>query len=173
MQSLIVTKRSKYSVISVNDAKHFLKITTPEEDILIERMIEAASTSFESYTSRPLLVKEWKVTYKRTTHVELILPVRYVQKVKSINLTTACGNKQELPPKAFCLMGDNRLLFRTLTMSELMEILFEAGMAHTPEELPANIKEALLEHVAHMYAHRSSCKPFPLRRYDSFREVMI
>lgn len=172
MLSLIVIKGSEHLPISVNDAKLFLKITHSEEDHLIQRMIEAASTSFESYTSKALLVKQWKATYATPTHVELFLPVRYVQKINSITLVTPCSSKYELQHKSFCLIGD-KVIFRTATMGELMEIQFEAGIAYTPDELASDIQEALMEHVAHMYEHRSSSNVFHLSRYNIFMERKI
>lgn len=160
--------------ISLSEAKTFLRIDTDDDDALITSLIEAATecgqklsnrifvtTEFRTFRNgfgerrdftsggkRPLVLRRSPFisttlfTYKNdTTIVTLVKDTDYFEEVVS--------DYSKLRPEDFW-PSDNKRRVQSLTVE------FNAGYG-APTDVPADLKNALLQHVSFLYENRGDC----------------
>ncbi len=89
--------------ITLDDAKLFLRVTLPDEDALITRLITAARVFCEQRTYRPIAPHVCEVFYDRTLNPFgwLTLPVAPVTEVTSITTTDITGVATVVDPATY------------------------------------------------------------------------
>lgn len=88
--------------ITLADAKLFLRVTVPDEDALIERLITAARTFCEQRTQRPIVPRVGDVFYDAISPGQWItLPFSPVSEVTRVTMTDATGTASVIDPSAY------------------------------------------------------------------------
>ncbi len=153
--------------ISLATAKEYLKVTTTADDDLITALIVAATDFAEKYMKKDLITKTWKTFRDDFIFDEIILrrsPLQTVDRFEylvSDVLTPVPSadfyNTVETDYSRIALVdgmtwptdGDVRL--------QSIEIDLSTGFGATEDDIPEDIKTALLAHIAMLYANRGDC----------------
>ena len=139
--------------ITLEEAKIFLRIDTDEENTLLESLISAARQYAEKYTCRSFLTQEWELTTKVIAE-KLFLPYPPVQSVESVLL-----DGQLVDDYKYALLPGDTLYFVSplyaVTPSGIV-IRYTAGYGNVPEDVPRDIRQAILITVAGLYENRES-----------------
>ena len=152
-----------HSPIKLDLIKTYLKIDNDIEDQLLLTLIAAAINQCEECTGLALSKTQWDVTYKVFHDVnEIILPRKPVASILSVYGYYYNGEKSEIDKKLYYLF-ENRLTFKQSLSFTKLSINFEAG--YDNDEVPADIKAILLEHIADMYEKRNLHSNFPIKKY--------
>lgn len=155
------------SPISLATAKAYLKIDTADDDALIQSLIDSATLFAEKFMKKDLITRTWKTFRDDFRFSEIILrrsPLQTVERFEylvigvltpvsaSIFYNTletdysriALENGEQWPQD-----GDIRL--------QSIEIDFNSGFGDDETDIPQDIKNALLAHIAALYENRGDC----------------
>ena len=139
--------------ITVEEAKIFLRIDTNEEESLISSLISAARMYAEKYTCRSFLTQEWELS-KKVIAEKVYLPY---PPVEGVVLVSVDGNF--IDDYRYTLVGEDTLYFvspiRSVTPGGIV-IRYAAGYGNVPEDVPRDIRQAILITVAGLYENRES-----------------
>jgi uncharacterized phiE125 gp8 family phage protein len=149
--------------VSVAEARAFLRVDGPDEDDLIQALITAARVHLEVATRRKFITQEWSLFLDEWPEGRVFaLPVRPVQEVVGVTAHVEDGGAEEIDLAVFDLdTGDRpRMRLRAGTGGVRLrpfrgiEVKVVAGFGNSPDDVPAPIRQALLQLVAHWFEHR-------------------
>jgi uncharacterized phiE125 gp8 family phage protein len=150
--------------ISVADLKTYLRLDGASEDGLLAGLIATARLQIEAALSLALITQSWAWTFDRWPPQPAIeLPLSPVQSITSVTVTTR-GSVATVPASSYLLDGDTRPA-RLIARSKWqqadiaprgIEIKFAAGFGSLPAEVPAPLRQALLQLAAHWYGRRDA-----------------
>lgn len=149
--------------VSLVEAKAFLKVDDGAEDALITTLIGAARLHVEGVTGRALLAQSWRVVLDAWPGDRQVkLPVTPFMAVTEITAYDADGVGHDVPLAQFLREPDRLLLPTTVAGMPVLrerqgiEVDYVAGFGTEPEDVPADIRQALLALVAYWYEHRDA-----------------
>ncbi len=149
--------------VSLAEAKAFLKVDHAAEDGLITTLIGAARLHVEGVTGRALVAQSWRLVLDDWPQTGVVkLPVTPLVAVTGIVATDANGASHEIGLGQFGSEPDRLIVPRVLVgMPALqerggIEIDYVAGFGTEPEDVPADIRQAVLGLVAHWFEHRDA-----------------
>lgn len=151
--------------ISLVEAKAHLKIDTTDEDTLIAALIAAARTRAEWHTGRAFLTQSWTQwldEWPQTNCVEIALPP--LQNLTEIRFYRADDTAVILDASSYqvdAASAPARVSLKPTTLPPLnprplnaVAIDFTAGYGDEADDVPAPLREAILELVAFLHEHR-------------------
>ncbi|WP_172122759.1 head-tail connector protein [Devosia sp. 919] len=149
--------------VSLAEAKAFLRVDDGAEDALITTLIGAARVHLEGVTGRALLAQTWRIVLDDWPTTRCVrLPVTPFISLLDINAVDDAGGLHPIALAQFLSEPDRLLLPATVSgMPRLreqqgLEIDYVAGFGTEPEDVPADIRQALLVLVAHWFEHRDA-----------------
>jgi uncharacterized phiE125 gp8 family phage protein len=149
--------------VSLAEAKAFLKVDDGAEDGLIATLIGAARLHIEGVTGRALLAQSWRVVLDDWPESGAVkLPVSPFIALSEINAVDEAGVSHAVPLAQFLAEPDRLLLPPTIAGMPVqrqrhgIEIDYVAGFGTEPEDVPADIRQAILALVAHWHEHRDA-----------------
>jgi uncharacterized phiE125 gp8 family phage protein len=151
--------------ISLTQAKAHLKIDATDEDALITALIAAARTRTEWYTGRALITQSWTQwldDWPQTNCVEIALPP--LQNLTELRFYRADDSASILDASSYQVDSASapaRVALKPATLPPLnprplnaVAIAFTAGYGDEPDDVPAPLREAILELIAFLFMHR-------------------
>ena len=149
--------------VSLAEAKAFLKVDGNAEDSLIMTLIGAARLHVEGVTGKALLAQSWRVVLDDWPDYGIVkLPVSPLMAITEISATDGNGASHTVPLDQFGSEPDRLIVPRVvvgmpaLQERQGIEIDYVAGFGTEPEEVPADLRQALLGLVAHWHEHRDA-----------------
>jgi uncharacterized phiE125 gp8 family phage protein len=147
--------------VSLADAKAHLKLDTSDEDALVQTLITAARARAEWHTGRALVTQSWRLSLDDWPHDEVVeLPLPPLVSVEQVAVIDGAGIRTVLAPADFSVdpaSVPGRVMFThrpvSLRRRDGLQVSFTAGYGDAGA-VPASIKQAILEIVADLYAHR-------------------
>jgi uncharacterized phiE125 gp8 family phage protein len=153
--------------VSLAEAKAWLKLDDGAEDALVTTLVAAARIHVESTTGRALLTQSWRVVLDAWPADRSVrLPVAPLQSLTAIRAYDADGVAHSIGLVQFqseSAVAPARLLLPASVdgMPALrerlgLEVDYVAGFGDDPEDVPADLRQALLMLVAHWFEHRDA-----------------
>lgn len=149
--------------VSLAEAKAFLKLDDDGEDALVTTLIGAARLHVEGVTGRALLAQSWRIVLDDWPESGVVkLPVTPLMAVTAVTATDSNGVSHELPLNQFRSDADRLLVphvvvgMPSLQERQGIEIDYVAGFGTEAEEVPADLRQAMLGLVAHWFEHRDA-----------------
>jgi len=149
--------------VSLVEAKGFLRVDGNEDDGLITTLIGAARLHVEGTTGKALMAQSWRIVRDDWPENGVVkLPVSPLIAVTGISATDGNGASHELALDQFGSEPDRLLIPRVvvgmpaLQERHAIEIDYVAGFGTEPEDVPADLRQALLGLVAHWFEHRDA-----------------
>lgn len=161
--------------VSLSEAKSFLRIDGTADDALIADFITAARLMAEELTGRSFITQSWKLEYDDAAPHKITLPHGPIQSVTSVNVIAENDAETTLSTDHYYLNARQQLVFNEAPCGHRIEIIYVAGYGDAPGDVPTDMAQAMLLHVAHLYEHRDSLNP-PLAAnliYRAHREVRL
>jgi uncharacterized phiE125 gp8 family phage protein len=152
--------------ITLDEAKAHLKVDTSADDALIARLITAARARAEWHTGRAFVTQSWIQWLDRWPECGVVeVPLSPLQSVATVTAyarddTPSVWDSAAYQVDAVSAPGRVALacavppLFATLRRVNAIAIAFTAGYGNAANDVPATMREAILEIVAGLYAHR-------------------
>ena len=149
--------------VSVAEAKAFLRLDDGLEDGLVTTLIGAARMHVEGVTAKALLAQSWRVVLDDWPLDGVVrLPVTPFVAVTEITAYDAAGGAHTVPLAQFMSEPDRLLLpanvagMPALRERQGIEIDYVAGFGTEPEDVPADLRQALLALVGYWFEHRDA-----------------
>lgn len=161
--------------VTLDQAKEHCRVVIDDDDGLLERMIVAARQLCEEATGRAFLTQTWLLSrdsfpcarYGQCfTMPQILLPRPRVQDVASITYLDGTGTRQTLTSSYYLLdagaepavlmPAPGRAWPYTPHVSGAVQVTYTAGYGSDPDDVPAALKLAILQLVAHWYENREA-----------------
>lgn len=164
MRSLSLVTAPLEEPVTVDEVKDHSRIVGTDDDTYIGNLITSARLHAEGYLKRALVSQIWSMkTDEGLMDVEIPKPPLVT--VDSINYIDADGNNQLLNSSVYTVDSDStpgRVVLAydqswpdTRDVIQNVTIEFTCGYG-TEEDVPQDIKQAILWQVDHWYEHRST-----------------
>lgn len=170
--------------VSRAEAKLHLKVETTEEDSLIDALIVAARQACEAVTGLALITQTWRLFLdgfpgneevwwdgardgaRSANRAEALViprpPLIAIVHVKVYDQNDAATVMEASDYQVDSASRPGRVLLRdhaqwpavSLRPANGVEIEFQAGFGASANAVPAQLRQGILQHVAHLYAHR-------------------
>ncbi|EKE10379.1 MAG: hypothetical protein ACD_16C00043G0006 [uncultured bacterium] len=142
---------------SLDEVKRFLRITSDQEENLLQHLLYSARAYVEDMTGRALLKQQWLLEMKppyprasplvrqREGHIEIMLPRPPLLKIVSVEVQgKAISHDSE----------ENRVILAPSFWNQSLSILYWAGYGEEAQSLPPTLKHAILIVLAAFYDHQ-------------------
>lgn len=185
----ILTSPPAIEPVSLAEAKAHLRIGHSDDDEAIARLIAAARRHVEAHTGLCLIAQGWshfRDDWPETGIVELPqAPVSSVDEVivygdddTPATIDPAHYHADLVSRRCRLLLRGSRYWARPGRIGNGIEIQVTAGFGAAATDVPAELRQAILELAGHWYAHRGDGDPPPLplsaaRLIDGFREIRL
>jgi uncharacterized phiE125 gp8 family phage protein len=171
--SIVLTTPPAIEPVTLDEAKAHLKVDTTDDDALIGTLICAARSKAEWNTGRAFITQGWTLAADCWPQDNVFeLPFPPLQSVGSVTAYALDDTATVLDPstwQADTVSAPARLALKTnasppvnLRALNAIEIVFTAGYGDSESDVPALIREAILEIVADMYVNRGDTDEIPL-----------
>jgi uncharacterized phiE125 gp8 family phage protein len=147
--------------VTLDEAKAHLKVDTTDDDALITRLIAAARARAEWHTGRAFITQSWML-WSDCWAKRVEIPLPPLQTVTAVTVHAPDGTATVIDPSAYTVDAASqpaRILFGCIPPIALrainaVSIAFDAGYGATADDVPAPVREAILEITAELYVHR-------------------
>lgn len=142
--------------ISVSEAKSFLRIGGSDDDALIGDLIATARIIAEQECGQSLITQSWKIAYNDYAPEMVHLPNGPVQSITSVKSIDEADAETTIAPSSYHIDASGEtLVFEAAASGHRIEIVYAAGYG-AASDVPSDIAQGILLHVAHLYEHRDS-----------------
>jgi hypothetical protein len=140
---------SEFMLISLEEARLFLRVKGTADDTYIERLIKGVAFQLERYTAKDIHPKE-RLAYWSRPNFMVKLPVNPVNEIVSVKSIDTNGVEQEMPTSDYELVGIEHIAIRFHVMPVRLKVQYKTGYSYAPEPFRA----ALQQEVALQYKNR-------------------
>ena len=161
--------------ITLAEAKAFLRVDSDAENNLINHLIKTSRQIAEEYLGKSLITQTLQLQFDYYTPPVVNLLRGPVQEVVAVIIVSQDFSESTLSASAYHLSAGNRqIVFDVAPMGQIVQVQYVAGYGDA-EDVPAPVKQGLLEHIASMYENRGQNElPVNVRSvYAPYRTVRI
>lgn len=147
----LIIDHGKNHVIDLKTLKAHLRIDHDHEDDYLKNIIEMATEILENSIGESMLQKIYKYTYYNDEYFstkKIELPTRHVVEVKSVRKSSK-NDKRELPYSVQNFRDKTNVIINDTKYP--VEIQYLAGMTNNRDELPKDLKYAVLQIAKSIY----------------------
>jgi uncharacterized phiE125 gp8 family phage protein len=168
--SIVLTTPPATEPVTLDEAKAHLKIDTTDDDTLIGTLICAARSKAEWTTGRAFVTQGWTLALDRWPCDGVFeIPFAPLQNVASVTAYALDDTATVLDPATYQVdTVSARLTLKAnasppvnLRALNAVQIAFTAGYGDGESDVPALIREAILQIVADMYVNRGDANEIP------------
>jgi uncharacterized phiE125 gp8 family phage protein len=154
------------------DATAHLRVSGEEENALIEALIVAARGHVERVTGRQLITATWKLKMERfpcdgepieipVAPLLTVVSVKYRDLADALQTWASSEYVVDAPAGSYATTGRiypalNKVYPTTADRPDAVEIDFTAGYGPNPEDVPQELRQALLLLVGHWFENRET-----------------
>jgi uncharacterized phiE125 gp8 family phage protein len=153
--------------VTLADAKAFLRVDSTAEDGLISTLVAAARLHVEATTARALIAQSWRLVLDCWPLARVVpLPVGPVLTLTAVTAYDEAGDGTEVELEQFQVetgVAPARLLLPAeiedmpvLRERQGIEIDYAAGYGADREDVPMDLKHAILTLVGYWFEHRDA-----------------
>lgn len=144
--------------VDLAEIKAHLRLEQDAEDGLLQHLLVAARDYVQEHLNRALITQDWQMDVsRRAASGEIRLPYAPFQLLLAVHYVDAAGEVTEAAPDDWRLdpATEPARLVLSAPFSPV-RISFRAGYGDAADDVPAPIRLALLQLVAHWYEHREA-----------------
>jgi len=150
--------------VTLAEAKAYLRLDQSDEDDLVARLISAAREHVEAMTRVKMITQVWRVVLDDwPVRGVIALPVVPLRAVLAVTVYDADGVPSVLPPSSYLAdlaSAPGRLRLKQAARPGALlngvEVEVRAGYGDSPADVPAPLRQAVLQLVAHWFEHREA-----------------
>lgn len=169
MSYVLVLPKSSADVVTLAEAKAYLRVTTTTDDTLIQSLITSAVQLAESYMNRDILTTTW-LNFRnslmgdwtlRRGGFQSVVSFEYLNPTYVVLPTTEYKVSQD---SVFGIIQDINFPFSSIDgwpysgpVADGIKITFKTGFGDTAASVPELIKTAIKMTVGMLYSNRGDC----------------
>lgn len=162
--------------VSLAEAKLYLRVEHSADDDLITDIIFAARNAAEKYTRKSFITQIWKLAFDDNVSADVAIPYGPVQSITSVTSIARDGTTTEVDDAIYFLnTAKDTLCFDQEVTGHQVEIVYLSGYGDATA-VPADIKQALLMHIASLYDLREIGGGMPVNAIaflQPYRELRV
>ncbi|MCX7973745.1 MAG: head-tail connector protein [Candidatus Aminicenantes bacterium] len=153
------------AVVSLEEAKAYLKVDTTDDDMLIASLISVAEATIEKFTGRKLLTSEFAYMLDMAGDI-ILIPYSPLQEITKIETVASSGAVTDVSSEIYEVdisrdqVGRIRLKPGNSWPDHRCFASFiirgRAGYGDTPDKVPSPLKVAILVALAILYENRGA-----------------
>lgn len=162
---LVRLKKPDYGAVSLAMVKTHLRLNHSDEDEYLIHIIGVAGEILENTMGQSLLEQTWQYLWynpmdgvpslRSGTGEVLTIPIPFPPIVEIVSIQALFPNNKSKEIKRYQLRQQGRKAELTVSCDyPALQIIYGAGMAKRPPDLPAPLLQALLHMIAHLYENR-------------------
>lgn len=158
-------------IITLAEAKLYLRVDHSQEDIFISELIVAVRMFAEDYLGLSLVTQDWQVGFDEA-YEKYALPMKPVQHINQMDVVQG-DVSHILSDDAYELRYPNIV---AINQSNIAEISIQYRAGNDALNQPMALKQAMFAHIALCYERRGEdiLQPLPAHRlYEPYKEVQI
>jgi hypothetical protein len=163
------------NLISLQDAKSYLKIDHDDDDSILKDCIVASIEMAENFLNFSLRLKEVLLNSHLSVVSSIELPLLPFAQVVSCHIIYE-NNNLDVSERCFIDQDERHLrIAQPTTISSQIKLVYKAGFSDSGA-VPQAIKQGILYHIAEIYDKQVVSNSFideVLRFYKPFRRVLI
>jgi uncharacterized phiE125 gp8 family phage protein len=154
------------TLVTLADAKLQCRVDGSEEDTLLQAYIAAATAAAEHELGRALITQTWEAAYDAFPACGVRLGKPRVLSIVSVSYISAAGAAALIEPEDVVLDADNtpgwalpaagKTWPATYATANAVRIRFTCGYGPAPADVPANVRQWILMHIATAYRNREA-----------------
>lgn len=168
-------EKSKNKIISLKYAKQYLRIDHSNDDEIITDMVDVATEMAANYIARNIQQSKWRMTIYSSLPSLIKLFYGPIIRIDKFKIFRGDNEVYYLNSDQYILDKDNETIhLKRYIFAKKIEIEYYNGFADG--QLPASIKQGILEHLARLYDSRGSDQTMPLSSknlYQPYKKVRI
>jgi len=150
------------SIITLDEAKNYLRVDSADDNALITSLIESAEDLVEKFTWRTLLTKTFELVYDSVGE-SIEIPKSPLQEVTKIEVISDAGTKTEVSSSTYVVditgsrgrvMLKSGCVWPSHRGFASFIITAKAGYGDLAASVPAALKQAILAALAALYSVR-------------------
>lgn len=165
----------EYEIITLAEAKLFLRVDGNEEDSLISDLITAAREKSEAWLRRSLLTQRWQLQQAFVPAQRVKLPLGPIQEIESVS-TTRLGQTTTLTSLQYRYFPESQELEIDAGMdADRVTVTYISGYTDA-SKIPAAIRQGVLHTLSHYYHQRESAADLSAeakRLMGDYREMRL
>jgi uncharacterized phiE125 gp8 family phage protein len=162
--------------LSLSETKTFLRVDTSDDDDTITRIIKTATGQCELYIGKSLITKKYKLSLYGKAENFILLPYGPVQSIDSVKKVDEEANEEVVSSDNYHLDAEsNKIILGGNLYGYKIEVIYISGYG-VASDVPDDIKQGLLMHIAKMYDDRNGYSSIPqasIYIYNRYRSVKI
>lgn len=159
--------------LTLSEAKLALRIDGSAEDAYIISLIKAARQCAEEYLRRSLITQEWQLQYDQYTPGIVYLPKGPIQEIIVAKVISQDWSETTIAPIDYYLNATKeKLIFAKTPIGMIIQIKYKSGYGDS-DDVPLQLKEGMLAHIASMYENRDGNADLPRRTVDFYTPYKI
>lgn len=182
MSAYYELQNNPVEVVSLSEAKDFLRVDFSKDDAVINRLIDTATRWGEQYTARQFRLHQWVAQFEDAeTHKDERYSFLRIKRSPVSDLVSVEVSRNGSYEAYTNFLYRKSLRFPEILLKEFvtkdMDAAFNYRVTFTSgyTELPSGLKDAILEHVAFLYENRAdvpSALPNQIKSlYDHYKIV--
>lgn len=151
--------------VSLEDAKDHLRVDINDDDVLIDRMVQAITESFERMYNTALITQTWTLYADNWPATQFVLPRMPLQSVTHVKYTPYGGSQTAFDSSKYHVdtySKPGRIILESRSSwpsDELIdvngiEIEFVAGYGDNESDVPEPVRQAMLLTLGDWYENR-------------------
>lgn len=142
--------------VSLTTAKAFLRIEHAEDDPFIASLVVTSRLQIETALDLALIRQSWRWSGDVAPGQLIALRPYPVHAVEAVLRVDSDGSQTPLTTSDYALRTDNRPTALAIKAGDAcrVQVDFSAGFGTLPEDVPAPIRQSLLQLIAHWYENR-------------------
>ena len=169
---LVETSPPATDPLTLDEVKNFLRVDANSDDALITSLITAARLFCEGNTGRSLITRSYSLFLDSWPELRVIeLPYPPLLSVTQVNVYAVDNSFVTLDPVNYYVdTAGGRIVLADSAVRPLpgriangIEIQFTAGYGVTENDVPALLRQGMLQLIAHLYEHRGDSPDQALR----------
>ena len=143
--------------VSLAEAKEYLRVDGAESDGAIERLVAAARTCIEGMTRRALVLQTWRYLMPAPKAGRLRIPGTPLRRILAVRLFGPRGGVTTLEAEDYVVsLGEPATIHLRRGHADVTgaEVDAEIGYGPAAGDVPADLRQAVLQLVAHWFERR-------------------
>ena len=151
---LIILEPPETEPVTLNEAKKFLRLNSDTENDLVSHLIKTSRQIAEEYLGKSLITQTLQLQFDNYAPPVVNLLRGPVQEIVSVIIVAQDLTEGTLTRLAYYLTaGKRQVVFDAAPMGKMVQVQYIAGYG-TAADVPAPIKQGMLEHIVNMYDNR-------------------
>lgn len=161
--------------LTLTEVKNFLRVDIITDDDLITRIIKTAIKQCELYTGKTLITKTYKYSFYNSIIQAVKLLYAPIQSISSVKVVNEENSETTINSSVYFIDTIGGILnFKTVPANFYrLDITYIAGYGSNATDVPEELKQAMLIHIARMYDDKNGYSILPKTSLDIYKKHKI